>query len=141
MNNRVLVAGLIGGIVIFVLGYLIYGVLLAATMSENIVTGVERPMEEFQWAFLILGNLALGFLLAYILDKANALSFSSGASVGAVVGLLYAAAVDFTLYGVWNVFASMTGPIIDIIATTVMCAIVGGVIGWWYGRGRKAVVA
>ena len=138
MNNRVLVGGLIGGIVFFLLGYLIYGMALASLWEENTLEGVSRSMEEMQWAFLILGNLFFGFLLAYVLDKANTLSFSSGATVGAVVALLVGLAVNFTMYGTSHTH-TLTAHFADIIALTIMGAIVGSVIGWWYGRGRTVV--
>lgn len=139
MNNRVLVGGLIGGFAFFLLGYLIYGMALAGVFAENTMEGVARPMEEFQWAFLILGNIAFGFLLAYVLDKANTLSFSSAATVSAVIGLLVGFAVNFTMYGTSNTH-TLTAHFADIIALTVMSAVVGGLIGWWYGRSRTAVV-
>jgi len=139
MNNRVLVGGLIGGLVFFLLGYLVYGIALASVFNENTLEGVNRSMEEMQWAFLILGNFFFGFLLAYVLDKANTLSFSSGATVGAVVGLLVGLAVNFTVYGTTHTH-TLTAHFADIIALTIMSAVVGGVIGWWYGRGRTATV-
>ena len=93
-----------------------------------------------QWAFLILGNLFFGFLLAYVLDKANTLTFGSGATVGAVTGLLVGLAVNFTMYGTSNAH-TLTAHFADIVALTIMSAVVGGIIGWWYGRGRKPIIA
>ena len=58
MNNRVLVGGLIGGVCFLLLGFLVYGMALASTMEANMLPNLNRPQEEFQWAFLILGNLA-----------------------------------------------------------------------------------
>lgn len=134
MNNRVFVGGLIGTVVSFLLGYLIWGMALGTMMNENTMTGLFRPMEEMNWPFLILGNLFGGLAMAYILDKANANSFSAGATVGAIAGFLVAAAVDFSLYGTTHYFSTTTGLFVDIIANTVAFAIIGGVIGWWYGR-------
>ncbi len=140
MNNRVLAGGVIGGIAFFFLGYLVYGMALASMWEENSMQGLNRPMEEMQWAFLILGNLFFGFLLAYVLDKANALTFGSGATVGMITGLLVGLAVNFTMYGTSNAH-TLTAHFADIVALTIMSAVVGGIIGWWYGRGRKAIVA
>ena len=140
MNNRVLAGGVIGGITFFFLGYLVYGMALASMWDENSMAGLNRPMDEMRWAFLILGNLFFGFLLAYVLDKANTLTFGSGATVGAVVGLLVGLAVNFTMYGPTNAH-TLTAHFADIVGLTVMSAVAGGIIGWWYGRGRKTVVA
>lgn len=141
MNNKVLVGGLIGGVVFFLLGWLIYGMLLTTMMKENTMPGIGRAEEEMQWAFLVIGHLAFGFLIAYILNKSNVYSFSSGATIGAVLGFLYTLAFNFIMYATTNYFTSMTGVFMDIIVATVMVAITAGVVGWWYGRGRPAVVA
>ena len=140
MNNRVLVAGLIGGIASLFLGFLIWAVLLESMLAENTMQGVMRAEGEMNWAFLIIGSLAYGFLLAYILDKANAVTFGSGATIGAVVGLLSSLASGFISYAVSNWYTTMTGPFLDIIGAIVMFALVGGIVGWWYGRGRTVVV-
>lgn len=141
MNNRVLVAGLIAGILFFFLGWLIYGMAIGATLNEHTLAGVNKPMEEFNWAFLILGNLFSGILFAYVVDKANSGSFSSGATVGAILAFLMGASINFLWYGTSNIWLSLTGVVIDLVAFTVMGAIIGGFIGWWYGRSRTVVVA
>ena len=140
MKNRVLVAGLIAGVVFFLLGWVIYGIALRDTLEANMMAGISRTDEEMSLAFIFIGNMAFGFLLAYILDKANTLSFTSGASVGAVIGFLLSFGGNMTSYGTSHVFTSMTGVFVDIVAITLMFALVGGVIGWWYGRSRAAVV-
>lgn len=134
MNNKLLVGGLIGGVLFFLLGYLIWGLALQSTMEGSMMAGVNKPMEEFNWLFLVLGNLALGFLLAYVLTKSNTSGFAGGATVGAVLGLLFAASFDFTMYGVSNIFTSMTVVFIDIVANVVAFAVAGGILGWWLGR-------
>ncbi len=139
MNNRVLVGGLIGAVTSFLLGYLIWGMALSTMMTESTMAGLSRPMEEIQWLFLILSSFFGGLAIAYILHKANANSFSSGATVAAIVGLLMALAIDLSFYGTTNMFTSTTFLFIDIIANTVVWAIVGGMIGWWYGRGSVVV--
>lgn len=95
-------------------------------------------MEEFQWAFLILGNIFFGFLLAYVIYKSNASAFGSGATVGMIVGLMMSLAVNFTKYGTTNSH-TLTGHVMDIVVITIMSAILGGIIGWWYGRGSTVV--
>src|SRR5688572_21999036 len=98
MNNKVLVGGLIGSVVFFLLGYLTYGMLLRTMMEENTMPGIGRADEEMQWAFLVLGHFAFGFMMAYILNKANVYSFGAGATMGAVIGFLFTLAFDFIMY-------------------------------------------
>ena len=141
MNNRVLVGGLIGGVCFFLLGFLVYGMALADTMEANMLPNLNRPQAEFQWAFLILSNLAFGFMVAYILDKANAAGFSSGATIGAIVGFLLGLGINGALYATTFYWNSPTGLFIDTIISAVFGGIVGGVVGWYYGRNRRVIVA
>jgi len=138
-TNKFLVGGIIGGIVFFLLGYLIYGMLLMDFMSSNAgtATGVMKTESEMVWWALIAGNLFSGLALSYVLNKAGVNSASAGAITGAVFGLLICAAFDLTMFGTSNIY-SMNGMLVDICASTVMSAIVGGVIGWYLGMGKKA---
>ncbi|HUR30847.1 MAG TPA: hypothetical protein VMZ69_05410 [Saprospiraceae bacterium] len=140
MNNKVLVGGLIGGITTFLLSYLVYGLALGSTLEANMMTGINRPMAEMNWAFLILGNLFTGILYAWVLDKANANSLSAGATTGAILALLLGLGLGFTWYGISNIYTGLTGVLIDLVGGVIIGAVVGAVIGWWYSRGRTAVV-
>jgi len=141
MNNRVLVGALLGGITFFLLGWILYGMLLGPTLDPHMMDGLGRADDEMQIAFIILGNLLAGLLFAYILDKANANSVNSGATIGGIVALLLALSMNFTMYGVSNAFKDLTGVVLDAVVYTIMGAIVGAAIGWYYGRGRRVVVA
>ena len=141
MNNRVLVGGLIGGITFFILGFLIYGIVLRTMMTDSMMPGLSRADDDMQYAFLILGNLLFGFFIAYILDKTNTVSAASGATIGGMVGLLMGLGGGFTSYGTSNTYTSLTGVMVDAFAIAIMCAVVGGVVGWWYSRGRAVAVA
>lgn len=140
MDNRVLIGGIIGGITFFLLGFLMYGMAFRDILEANTMAGISLGEGEMRWLFLILGNLAFGFLIAYILHKANAIGFASGATVAGIVGFLVSLGGNLSSYGTTNYYTGMTGVFVDIIIITIMCAIVGGVIGWWYGRERTTVV-
>jgi hypothetical protein len=137
-TNKFLVGGIIGGIAYFLLGWLVYGMLLMDFMTANAgtATGVMKAEADMIWWALIVGNLFSGLALAYVLTKAGVSSASAGAAVGAVFGLLICAAFDFTFYGTSNIF-TMKGLLVDIAVSTVMSAVVGGIIGWYLGMGKK----
>ena len=137
MNNKFLVGGLIGGVAAFVLGYLIYGILLHPMMAGETMAGVDKEMGEFNWAFLILGNLVFGFLYAYVLTKSNTGGFSAGAMMGAVLGFLFALAFDSIMYATTNII-SMKGMCLDIVGSVVMGALVAGIIGAYLGKSKMA---
>lgn len=139
-TNKFLLGGIAGGVAFFLLGWLCYGMLLKDFFAENVGSAgnVMKDEKDFILWALIVGNLITGFLYAYVLGKANASSVTSGASVGAVVGLLFAAGWDFVMYGVANL-NNMTATLADIGVWTVISAITGAIIGWINGMGKKAV--
>jgi hypothetical protein len=70
MNIRVLLAAVAGAITLFVLGYLIWGMLLASYFKGNAIeyTGLSK-LPTPNLVSLFLSNLALAFLLAFIFDQ------------------------------------------------------------------------
>ena len=141
-TKKFLIGGLVGGIVYFFLGYLFYGTLLTDFFHNNAgtATGVDRAMDKFEWWALALGNVLSGCLLSYVFVKSNVSSAGSGLGTGAVIGLLTAAAFDFTMYGVTNLM-NTTGVLGGIGTFTLMSAITGAVVGWICGLVGKGSVA
>ena len=139
MNTKnFVIGGIVGGIVYFLLGWLVYGNLLSDYFKEHpgAATNVERSMETFEWWALILGNLLFGFLLAYIFSKSGVRTLTSGLITGGILGFLFGAAIDLVMYGTMNLM-SKESLAADIAATTVMWAIAGAVIGAVMGMGRR----
>lgn len=127
-TTKVLVGGIVGGIAYFLLGWLIYGMLLMNYMSQNSVAGVMRPQDEMIWWSLILSNLIFGFLISYILNQVGRISkISKGASIAGVVGLLASAGYDLGMYATSNV-STLNAILADVAAFTVMSFIVGAII-------------
>lgn len=139
-TNKFLVGGIIGGVVNFLLGWLVWGTLLMSFMKEHtsaIGKTVMRADDQMIWWALIAANLLVGFLLSYILNKSGVMSAGAGASTGAVIGLLMSAATNCFNYAFMDM-ADMTGMGVDIAASTIVSAIVGGIIGAYLGMGKKA---
>jgi len=136
--KKLFIGGIVGGILYFGLGYLVYGNLLADFMHKHpgTATGVDRAMEDFQFLYLIIGNLTLGFLLAYIFVKANVNSMAAGLVTGGIVGLLLSVSIDTMMYATTNII-SKTAMAADVAAMTVISAIVGAGIGMAMGMGNK----
>ena len=137
--KKLLMGGIVGGILYFGLGYLVYGNLLMNFMKDHpgTATGVDRAMEDFDFLYLAIGNLAMGFLLAYVFVKGNVNSLANGLITGGIVGLLMCVGIDSIMYGVTNII-SKTAMAADIAAFTVISAIVGAVVGMIMGMGKKA---
>jgi hypothetical protein len=139
-TNKILVGGIIGGIVSFLLGWLVWGMLLADFMTQHQTEAgkaVMRGEENMIWWAMIVANLFYGWLVSYVVGKAGSNSIGSGATTGAVTGLLFAVSIDCILYGTTDI-SDTTWLIVDVVANTVVTAIIGAVIGWYMGMGKKA---
>ncbi len=137
-TNKILMAGIVAGIVGFFLGWVVYGMLLSSFYEANAgsATGVMRGESDMIWWALIAANLCWGLLMAYIYGRwANISTAATGAQAGAVIGLLIAGAWDFMMYATTNM-TNLTGALVDIVAYAVMTAIVGAVAAWMLGRGN-----
>ncbi|MBT8236535.1 MAG: hypothetical protein KJO04_10115 [Bacteroidia bacterium] len=136
-TGKIIVAGLIGGIVTFMLGFLTFAFLLEDYFLANTgsAEGVER--EDMLMIPVILGHLAWGLLLAYILGKFNHIdSFSKGTFSGAIIGFLGSCAVALMQYGTTNL-VNLTGSLTNMLCLTIISGIVGGIIGWVYSTGIR----
>ncbi|GJM30648.1 MAG: hypothetical protein DHS20C17_32830 [Cyclobacteriaceae bacterium] len=131
MDTKKFITGtLVGGITFFILGFLIYAVLLEGFFAANAgsATGVDKT-EHMVWWSLVLGNLSAAALLSYIFLKwAHISTFKSGLSAGAVIGLFINLSWDMTMFATSNLM-SLTGALVDVVAWTIAFAIAGGVIG------------
>ncbi|MDZ4747411.1 MAG: hypothetical protein SH808_02925 [Saprospiraceae bacterium] len=135
MNTKMLVAGLMGGVGFFLLGWILYGMLLMDTMASYSNAACMRAEEDMNMPLLVVGNLIQGFFVAYIFSNwASISTFATGLQRGAFIGFLISLAMNCIWYATSTVMTDFTGAIIDIIVVTVMWGIVGGIVGWWLGR-------
>ena len=137
-TSKILVAGVVAGIVGFFLGFLVYGNLLMDFFSSNggSAQGVQRNEEEMIWWALIVGHLLWGILLAYIFGQwATISTAATGAKSGAVIGLLMSGFWNLVMYATTNLY-NLTAVLADIVIGAVLTAIVGAVAAWMLGRGR-----
>ena len=135
--KKFLLGTLGGGVAYFLVGFVLYGLVMADFFAANAGTasGVTKEPPAL-WA-LAIGNLLHGALLTYIFGKwAGIRTFSGGLMGGAIVGLLMGGGMDFVMYGTSNLM-NMTGLITDIVVFGLMSALAGGVVGWILGRGEQ----
>ncbi len=137
-NSKIFTAGLLGPVVAFLLGFIVYGNLLSEFFVENSggASGVTRGDDEMQWIPMILGHITWGMLFAVVFGKwANISTFTTGAKTGALLGFLIGASFDLIQLGSTHIF-NLTGIVVDIIVMTIVSAIVGGTVGWFLGRNK-----
>jgi hypothetical protein len=138
-TSKLLYAGLAGFVAYFLLGWLLYGVL---TMSyfEGQTPEVARDVsrgDSMVWWSLLLGNLIIGFFLAFVfLRWANIKTFAGGLIGGAIIGAFIVAGIDFTMHGTMDIM-SLPAVFVDVVVGTIMWALTGGVVGWVLGMGKE----
>jgi hypothetical protein len=130
MNTKQWVGGtVVGAVVIYAVGYLIFTVLLGDYYAANSgsATGVMRD-SQIVWA-LAVGALAYAALILYAMrSQAGSVTMVSGMQVGAIVGFLLWACADFSLYGITNM-SNLTVTMLDPIAELVHGGIAGAALG------------
>jgi hypothetical protein len=132
-TNKILLGGLAGGVAFFLLGWVIYGILLMDFSMANYNQCNARPMEDMVWWAMILSNLTSGLLLALIFSWSKTTGILTGAKVAGIVGLLFAISIDLSFYAMTTTFLKSSAILVDIVAYTVMSAIAGAVIAWVMG--------
>src|SRR5688572_12024337 len=104
MLTRVLAATVAGGIVFFVLGFIIYGIFLQdSVMKPNMNTFPGLMNDVPIWAPLILANFVSAFTLAIIFDRwAGIRTFVGGMQLGAVIYFLFSFANQLLAVSMMN---------------------------------------
>jgi hypothetical protein len=144
MTKKLILAALAGTIVQFLLGWLIYGLLLADFMNSHTThyDGLMKDMNSGSFMILILlSGLVMSLLIAFIFQRwAKFEKFFMGLGGGMVLGFCIALSFDLYFLASMNLF-SAGGAIVDIIANTVVTGIVGAVIAWVLGFKSKGATA
>lgn len=129
-------ATLAGFVVLFLLGWLFYGMLLMDFYQNNSgsATGVMKAETEMVWWALVVGNICQAYLLVYIFGKwANISTFSGGLWSGAVIGLIIGLAFNLNMFATSNLM-NLTAALVDPLVSAVMMGMTGGVIGVVLGK-------
>jgi hypothetical protein len=144
MLIRILAAALAGTLVFFLLGYVIYGILLDPILKNymNHFPGLmKEPMPDL--ILLFAWNFVMAFLFALVFDRwAGVRTFMGGLQAGAILMFLIALMTDLSALAFMNLWSGLAGVVIDVLAATVLGAIAAGVIGWVLGfMDRQPAVA
>lgn len=121
-------AGLAAGIMYFLLSWLLYGILFI----EQTKTSVSREPDTLVMRPLALGNLTVGFLLAYILGKANVKNAVNGMVMGTVFDFLVSLGFDYIMYSTTTP-GSLTQIAYDVAIFTAMSSLTGAGVGFVLG--------
>jgi hypothetical protein len=127
-------ATLVGGIVSFVVGYLIWGMLFADFFASNAGTATGVMKDPPDMVPLFLGTLVGAALMTLIIVRwAKASSAGDGLRIGATVGFMISLNMGLVWYGTSNI-NTMTSMLVDPFLGAVHGGIVGAVIAVVAGK-------
>ena len=134
MNVRPYIAAIVGGIFNFLAGWAIFGFLLVDFYLINAFhyEGLLKvPTPDL--VFVFLSGLSLSSLMTVVFTRwAGVSTFKSGFRNGIILTFFYVCAVDFGLFGLYNLM-NMSLTAVDIVIQTVFGGLMGGIIGWILG--------
>src|SRR5690242_13748404 len=125
MNAKTLIAGLIGGIVFFLLGFVLYGFVFGKMMEAHSNMSCMRSMEDMNMVLMVVSNLLWGITFAYIFGKANFNSTRTGATQGAIIAVLIGLTIDIFMYTTTTLYPDWTVAGMDIVINIITGAIGG----------------
>lgn len=134
MLVRLIAATIAGGVVNFLGGWVIYGLLLDPMMRANVhrYTGEAGDLMKDPPSFvpLVLACLTIAFLVAFIFERWAAIrTFATGAMGGAIIFFLTTLYFGFSFFAFMRMYKSYTPLLMDLAGSIVLGALVGGVIG------------
>lgn len=119
-----LVAGIVGGIVDFLLGWIFY---------DKLFSDIYPATPEMKLEFIFLGCLTYGLLISYIFVKwAGITNVMTGLTSGAIIGLIYGLSINFFMYA--NMPMNVQNFMIDVVITVIISAAVGAVVALINGK-------
>jgi Na+/serine symporter len=129
MNTRIIVATVAGGAALFLLGFLVYDLLLGVWMKTQMVEYKGLMNETPNFVTLIVANVVWALLVALIFDRwASISTFLGGLIGGAMISFLMALYFDLMNVSFMNLYTGSTAVLVDVIAFTVIGALAAGVI-------------
>jgi len=139
MNIRVLAATLVGGITMTLVGWLLFGIILASYFKANMISYANLEKTPPDIIPLLLFNFAFAWLIAFVFDYwATISTFVGGLKGGVLIMLPIGIAISFKHMAFMNLYTGYVPVILDILIVGVIGAIAGGVIGLVLGMlGKK----
>jgi hypothetical protein len=125
---------LFGGITYFLLGWLVWGILLMDFYTANYNQVMNRPETDMVWWAMIVSNLATALLLTLILKWSGAKGIMDGLKIGAIVGLLFSLSIDLSFYSMTTMFNGFSGIVVDLVVNSAVMAVIGLVIVLTWGK-------
>ncbi|WP_293889727.1 hypothetical protein [Flavobacterium sp.] len=123
-----IVGGIVGGIVDFLLGWVIYGMLLKDTFPKPEGAGAENML------FIFLGCMSFGFLISFVFSQGEGVS-NIAAGIKMAIGIaLFMGLCNSFFMNMYKETIDVKLMAIDILASLVLATGVGAVIAMVNGK-------
>lgn len=122
-----LIGGIVGGIADFLMGWLLYGMLLKDYFPKPV--GAAENL-----TFIFLGCMCFGFMMSFIFNQGEGISKCvPGVKLAIGVGLFMALSMSF-YNGMYSATLNWQLVAVDVLVSVVIAAIVGAVIAVTNGK-------
>jgi hypothetical protein len=138
LNMRILRGTVSGGIVLFLLGWLVYGLLLMSYMTANMNQCTARPQAEMVWWAMIVSDLLFALFLTLVLKWSGAKEILDGLKIGAIFGALVGSSMDLSFWSMTTMFNNFGALVVDVAVFALIMAVVGMVIVVVWGKDKAA---
>lgn len=138
MNSTKLLLGTLAGFIgYFLSGFVLYTIVFEKALASSMPNMASVQAVEPNMVALVFGNLAGGFLLAWIFEKwAGIRTLGTGAINGAVIGALITLSYDSMILGTTNLM-TWSGIFLDALIYAIASAVAGALVGLTLGYKRK----
>ena len=138
MSTKAILAAVAGTIFAFLLGWLIYGILLMDYFESNVIPYEGLMKETPDMIVIIINNILWAFLFAFIFHRwAGIKTIIGGMTAALIITLPVSLSMDLYVWGSMNLYPFKL-VIVDVISSTVLWVLVGGLMGYILGTGKKA---
>ncbi len=129
MNKKVMIGSVVGGVVAFFLGWVIFGMLLSGFYKANMTVYEGLMIDPPNMVGIAIGNLMWCVLLAVLFNKMGIADLVQGAIWGGLTFFLVMGGMDLFFWASMNLYSPM-GLAVDVVANTCFGAIMGAVIAF-----------
>lgn len=124
-----IIGGIVGGIVDFLLGWVVYGMLLKDTFPKNPCDGPTENM-----LFIFLGCMSFGFLISWVFSQGEGIS-NITAGIKMALGIaVFMALCSWFFQHMTQETIDLKLMVIDVVASMVLATGVGAAVAFVNGK-------
>lgn len=133
IETEVIAAAVVGTVVYFLFGWLVFEVLLGPFMKARTtsIDGFLKSPEESSMLMLLVSCASYALLLAILMSKdyLDIRNFPGGVDIGATVGILVAIMTNSYWFATTHFFNNLAPVLADVAAAGLTVGVMGGVVG------------